>query len=349
MMQPSLLFADGALSIDDQTGIARMRAALVHTTEGIDALVLGEIDPPAMHAGALRVRVLACGVNFADTLLVTGRYQERPKPPFSPGIEICGEVIDIAQGVTGFSIGQRVAAIISFGGMAEEVVVDAKTALPLPADMDPVTAAAFPVAYGTSHLALEHRARLKPGETLLVHGAAGGVGLTAVEIGKLMGAKVIATASTKEKLAIAASKGADHLILSDADDLRDQVKALTDGRGADIVYDPVGGELFNSSLRCINFEGRIITIGFASGTVPQIPANHLLVKNVDVIGLYWGAYARKDPAVMVQSLAQLLHWYRRGKLTPHVSATYPLKDAAQALRDLKERRSTGKVVIKIAD
>ena len=211
-----------------------------------------------------------------------------------------------------------------------------------------MAAAAFPIAYGTSHLALKHRAALAPGETLLVHGAAGGVGLTAVEIGKRLGATVIATATGEEKLAVAAAAGADHLIDSRADDLRDRVKALTGGRGADVVYDPVGGRLFEESLRATALGGRILVVGFASGTVPQIPANILLVKNISVLGFYWGQYETLAPAWMRSSLCELLDWLAKGEIRPHVSQTYPLDRAVEALAALKARKSTGKVVLKVA-
>ncbi|HRY15789.1 MAG TPA: NADPH:quinone oxidoreductase family protein, partial [Candidatus Competibacteraceae bacterium] len=205
--------------------------------------------------------------------------------------------------------------------------------------------AAFPVVFGTSHVALWHRARLQAGETLVVHGASGGVGLTAVAIGKQLGATVIATASSPEKLQVAQKHGADHLIDVNAEEVRTRIKELTDGRGADVIYDPVGGELFTASLRSIAFEGRILVIGFAGGTVPQIPANHLLVKNVDVIGVNWPAYAELRPQVMTESFRTLLQWYRDGAMQPHVSATYPLEQAVEALNQVIARKSTGKVVI----
>lgn len=234
-------------------------------------------------------------------------------------------------------------AVAGTGAFAEEAVVPASAVVPLPDAMDFVTAASFPIAYGTSHVALRHRANLKAGEVLLVHGAAGGVGLTAVEIGKCIGATVIATAGNPDKLKVAAEHGADHLIDYSKEDIRERVKELTSG--ADVVYDPVGGSAFDASLRCINWEGRILVIGFASGTIPQIPANILLVKNVSVLGTFFGAYTSNAPEVVQQSLVELMGWYAEGRLKPHVSFTYPLEQAGEALTALIERRSTGKVVL----
>lgn len=309
-----------------------------------DVLSLETLASPRPGPGQVRIAIRACGVNFADTLLIQGKYQVRPEPPFSPGMEIAGDVLECGPDVTGARPGDRVMAVLSYGGYAEEVAAPVVAVVPLPKQMDFITAAGFPVAYGTSHLALTHRAQLKPGENLLVHGAGGGVGLTAVEVGKALGATVIATASSADKLKIAAEHGADHLIDVSREDVRERVKALG---GADVVYDPVGGELFDASLRCINWEGRILAIGFASGKVPQPPANILLVKNCAVIGLYWGAYLQRNPELMHHSLSELLDWYAEGKLKPHVSQTFPLEQAKQALTELLARRTTGKVVITI--
>ena len=319
-----------------------MRAVVCRTLGTPDLLSLETLDSPRPGPGQVRIAIHACGVNFADTLLIQGKYQLKPTLPFSPGMEAGGEVLECGAGVTDLKPGERVMAVLSYGGYAEEVIALAVAVVPLPSNMDFITAAGFPVAYGTSHLALTHRARLQPGENLLVHGASGGVGLTAVEIGKVLGATVIATASSPEKLKIAAEHGADYLIDSSREDIRERVKALG---GADVVYDPVGGELFDASLRCINWEGRILAIGFASGQVPQPPANHLLVKNCSVIGLYWGAYLQRNPELMHRSLSELLDWYTQGKLKPHVSQTFPLERAKEALVALLARRTTGKVVV----
>jgi NADPH2:quinone reductase len=321
-----------------------MKAIVCNTLGGPELLTLEDLDSPRPGAGQVRIAIHACGVNFADTLLIKGQYQVRPQPPFSPGMEVGGEVLDGGAGVTDLKPGDRVMAVLSYGGYAEEVVAPAVAVVRLPPMMDFVTAAGFAVAYGTSHLGLTHRAQLRAGETLLVHGAGGGVGLTAVEIGKALGARVIATAGSADKLQVARDYGADELIDYSREDIRERVKALG---GADVVYDPVGGEAFEASLRCINWEGRILTVGFASGKVPQPPANLLLVKNIAVIGVHWGAYLQHNPAVLHQSLSQLLTWYAEGKLKPHVSQTYPLAQAREALVALSERRTTGKVVITV--
>ena len=324
-----------------------MRAMVVREFGGLDALNLEDIASPALGTGQVRVRVHACGVNFADTLIIKGEYQVKPEFPFAPGLECAGEIIEVGDGVTGFALGQRVLAMTGYGGFSEEAVVAETACVPLPDEMSDVDAAAFPVAYGTSHVGLTYKAGLKANEVLLVHGASGGVGLTAVEIGKHLGATVIATASSAEKLEVARSKGADHLIDYSTEETRERVKELTGGKGADVIYDPVGGKAFEASLRCINFEGRIVVIGFASGTIPQIPANIILIKNLDVLGLYWGSYMAKKPQVIVDSFTELMGWYVEGAIRPHVSAIYPLADAKQALTDMLTRKSTGKIVIEI--
>ena len=319
-----------------------MKAMVCRTLGTPDLLSLEDLPSPEIQPGEVKLAVHACGVNFADTLLIQGKYQLRPEPPFSPGMEAAGEVLACGADVSHVKPGDRVMAILSYGGYAEETVAPAAAVIPLPPTMDFVTAAGFAVAYGTSHLALTHRAHLQPGENLLVHGAGGGVGLTAVEIGKHLGATVIATAGSADKLQVAAEHGADHLIDYSKEDIRERVLALG---GADVVYDPVGGDAFDASLRCINWEGRILAVGFASGRVPQPPANILLVKNCSVIGIYWGAYLWRNPQVMSHSLSELLAWYTEGALKPHVSGTYPLSEAREALKALLERRTTGKVVI----
>lgn len=319
-----------------------MKAMVCNTLGPPKTLSLEELESPAVEANHVKIAVYACGVNFADTLIIQGKYQTRPQPPFSPGMEISGEILECGEGVTEFAPGDRVMAVLSYGGYAQEVVVSADAVVALPANIDFITAAGFPVTYGTSHLALTHRASLKSGETLLVHGAGGGVGLTAVEIGKQLGATVIATAGSQAKLEQAAAHGADYLIDYSREDIKEKVRALG---GADVVYDPVGGDAFDASLRCINWEGRILAIGFASGRVPQVPANILLVKNCAVIGLHWGAYLQHNLGLMHQSLQELLTWCGEGKLKPLVSQTFPLAQVSEALTALLERRTTGKVVI----
>lgn len=299
---------------------------------------------PRPAAGQVLVRVAACGLNFADLLTIKGTYQERPDMPAILGMEVSGIVQETGPGVDPSLVGKRVAGFPGIGGLADQVCLPADRCTPMPDAMSFEDAAAFQIAYGTSHVALDHLARLKPGETLLVLGAAGGVGLTAVEIGKLMGATVIACARGQDKLQVAARAGADHLIDSDAGDLRDRVKALG---GADVVYDPVGGDLFAQAMRATKRGGRLIPIGFASGTVPQIPANHLLVKNLTVFGFYWGGYLKLDPGVITGSMAQLFDWYAQGRLKPEISHRFPLEKTAEALDVLRARRSTGKVMVLI--
>src|SRR5262245_1621365 len=322
-----------------------MRAALCKEWGAPEKLVVEEAPSPPMREGAVRIAVHAAGINFADLLLVSGQYQEKPAFPFAPGMESAGVVSEVGPGVSSLKAGDRVAALTGTGSYAEEVVIDAARVFPIPASMDFVTAAGFPVAYGTSHGAFDWRAHLKPGEWLLVHGAAGGVGLTAVEIGKAMGARVIACASSPEKLALAQSRGADFLIDYSREDIREQVKKITGGRGADVIYDPVGGDAFDASLRSVAWEGRIIIIGFASGRIPQAPANLALVKNIDIIGFYWGSYQARKPELLRQSYAQLFRWFDEGKLKPHVSEQLELSKVAQAMDLLRQRKSTGKVVL----
>lgn len=296
--------------------------------------------PPA--AGEVLLEIAACGLNFADLLMAKGTYQETPPVPFTLGMEVCGTVVAQGEGVTFPAVGSRVAVFGGQGGLAEMGVFPASLCREVPENMPSSIAAGFMVAYGTSHLALTRRANLQAGETLLVLGAAGGVGLTAVEIGKALGASVIAVARGAEKLAIAQAAGADHLIDSETQDVKAVVKALG---GADVVYDPVGGDLFNAALRACNREARMITIGFASGTVPQVPANIILVKNITVIGFYWGGYLSFDPDALTQSMGELFDMYIAGKLKPHVSHVLPLEQAEDALELLRSRASTGKVVV----
>ncbi|ANT60915.1 zinc-binding dehydrogenase [Salipiger sp. CCB-MM3] len=305
---------------------------------------LQEIPRPDPGPGQLRLKIAACGLNFADLLMIEGRYQDTPETPFVLGMEVAGTIDAVGPDVTDFQPGERVAVFGGQGGLAEFGVFDAHRAVHLPDTMSFTEAAGFQIAYGTSHLALDHRARLQPGETLLVLGAAGGVGLTAVEIGKLMGATVIACARGPEKLEVARRAGADHLIDAREADLRAEVKALG---GADVVYDAVGGEQFTAAFRACNPEARILTIGFASGEVPQIKANHLLVKNLTVMGLYWGGYLTFRPEALTGSLAQLFAWHGEGRLHPHVSHVLPLARVAEGLDLLRSRKSTGKVVIEI--
>ena len=304
--------------------------------------VLQDVPKPHAGHGEVLLKIEACGLNFADLLMVKGTYQERPSLPFTLGMEVAGTIMAHGEGVTTPAVGTRVAVFGGNGGLAEFGTFPASLCVPLPDMMSLTDAAAFQVAYSTSHVALDYRAQLKAGDTLLVLGAAGGVGLTAVELGKLMGATVIAAARGQDKLEVCKQAGADHVIDTGSEDLREVAKYLG---GADVVYDPVGGDLFTAALRSCNPEARVLTIGFASGTVPQIAANHLLVKNINVIGFYWGGYLQFKPEVLTDSLKQLFLWYAEGKLHPHISHTLPLEKASEGLELLRSRRSTGKVVI----
>ncbi len=322
-----------------------MRAVLCNEWGGPEKLLLKDMPSPAIREGAARIAVHAAGINFADLLLISGQYQEKPAFPFTPGMEVAGVVTEVGAGVNDTKVGDRVMALIGTGAYAEEVIAAADRVYRIPDAMDFPSAAGFPVAYGTSYGAFDWRAHLQPGEWVLVLGAAGGVGLTAVEIAKAMGAKVIAAAGSQEKLALAQQHGADHLIDYSHEDIRERVKAITGGRGADVVYDPVGGDAFDASLRSIAWGGRILIIGFAGGRIPQIPANILLVKNIDVIGFYWGSYQSRKPDLLRQGYAQLFRWFEEGKLKPHVSETFDLAHVAGALDSLRQRKSTGKVVL----
>ncbi len=322
-----------------------MKAVLCKGWGKAEDLVFEDVAGPIPNEGEVRIGIYACGLNFADTLIIGGHYQVKPPFPFSPGLEIAGEVLEVGSGVETFKPGDRVAAICGYGGFAEEVCVEAAAVFPIPQSIDYVTAAGFSVAYGTSHVALTQRGNLKAGEVLLVHGAAGGVGLTAVEIGKLLGATVIATASSPAKLELVASYGADHLINYKEENFCDRVKEITNGRGADVIFDPVGGDVFDQSLRCINWEGRILAIGFAAGRIPKLPVNLALVKNFSVVGFYWGGYMQRKPSVITDSLAVLFKWHAADKLKPHISHTYPLEQAVEALYTLIKRKATGKVVL----
>jgi NADPH2:quinone reductase len=319
-----------------------MRAMRLHALGG--ALRLDDTPAPEPGPGELRLRVLACGLNFADTLLVAGRYQERPPLPLTPGMEVCGVVDALGPGVDGVAPGERVAAFTGAGGLAELVCAPAARCVAAPEAMPDAEVAGFLVAYGTSEVALSFRAGLKPGETLLVTGASGGVGLTAVELGKLMGARVIAVARGADRLAVAQAAGADHLIDAEAD-LRAELRALG---GVDVVYDTVGGAAFDAALRAARPGARILPIGFASGEVPQIPANIVLVKNLTVMGLYWGAYAGLRPEALRASFARLFAWWAEGRLRPHVSHVLPLEAANDGLELLRARAATGKVVVRVA-
>jgi len=324
-----------------------MKALLCKEHGPAESLVIENVPAPALGAGEVRIRVRAAGVNYPDNLMIAGKYQVQPPLPFSPGFELAGEILEVSDGVTHLKPGQRVAATSMGGAMAEEICVPATNVVPIPDMMDFSSAAGFIITYGTSYHALEQRARLKPGEKLLVLGAGGGVGLTAVEIGHLMGAEVIAAASSAEKLQLAADRGATHLINYAETSLREQVRELTADQGVDVIYDPVGGELFNDCLRSAGWGGRILVIGFASGTIPNIPANIPLLKGLSIVGVFWGTFARREPETNLQNMGKLLAWFEQGKLKPCISTTYSLEDASLAMTALLERRASGKLVITV--
>ena len=327
-----------------------MQAMMCRAWGGPESLALEDLPLPEPAADQVLIEVAAAGVNFADTLMVAGKYQEKPAFPFAPGLEIAGTVRALGSSVSGLEPGQRVMALTDWGGYAEAALARAGDVYPIPPALTLerfgwAEAAGFPITYGTAHCALRWHAYLQPGEVLLVHGAAGGVGLAAVEIGKALGATVIATAGGPDKLAVAKAHGADHLIDYRSEDIRDGVKELTAGKGADVVFDPVGGDVFDASLRCIAWSGRLLVIGFAAGRVPQIPANILLVKNIAVMGVYWGSYRTHAPERLSEEFRELFGWVEAGRLKPHVSHKLDLAQAREAMALLLERRSTGKVVL----
>ena len=323
-----------------------MRAVLCRTLGDPAALRVEEVSPPPMGPAKVRIAVKAAGVNFPDILMVEGKYQVKPQLPFIPGLEVTGEVMECGAGTTHVKPGDRVLAFArSGGGFASEIVLPGAIVTPIPAAMDWASAAAFPVAYGTAHFALEYRGHLRRGETLLVLGAAGGVGLAAIEVGKLMGARVIAAAGGADKLAICREHGADETVDYTAENLRDRVLALTGGGGADVVFDPVGGTAFEQCVRCIAWEGRILVIGFASGDIPKVATNMILVKNFSIVGVVFGAHSDRFPDDTRIRLGRLLQHYSEGRFKPRVHKVYLLDQAPAALAEMTGRRVVGKMVL----
>ncbi|GAB3643094.1 NADPH:quinone oxidoreductase family protein [Spirosoma arcticum] len=312
-----------------------------------DQLVLTDVPGPKAGKGQVVVRVEACGVNFPDTLIIEGKYQFKPTLPFSPGGEVSGTITEVGEGVNHLKVGDAVFSMSIHGGFAEEVVTSAATTLPIPAGMDFVTAASTMYTYGTSYYALKDRANLQPGETLLVLGAAGGVGLAAVQLGVLMGARVIAAASTDEKLAVCRAMGAAQTINYTTENLRDRVKELSNGNGVDVVYDPVGDRYAEPAIRSLAWKGRYLVVGFAAGEIPSIPLNLALLKGASIVGVFWGAFAQREPKTSMQNFGQILNWIASGQLKQHIYKLYSLAEAPNALRDLMERRVVGKAVIKL--
>jgi NADPH2:quinone reductase len=323
-----------------------MKAVLCKAFGPPESLVLEDMPAPVPGKGEVLIDVHAAGMNFPDSLMLAGKYQFKPAFPFAPGGEVGGVVAAVGEGVTRVKPGDRVMGVTMWGACAEQIVIAERKVMKIPATMPFDVAAGFGVVYGTSYHALADRGHLKAGETLLVHGSAGGVGLAAVELGKAMGATVIATASTEEKLAIAKAHGADHGVLS-TDGFKDKVKELTGGRGADVIYDPVGGDVFDQSLRCIAWEGRLLVVGFASGRIPEAPANLLLLKGCQLVGVFWGQAVERDPAHSAASFAQMFKWFEEGKLKPLVSHHFALADAGKAIRMLMDRKATGKLIVQV--
>jgi NADPH2:quinone reductase len=322
-----------------------MRAVVCKSYGPPENLVVEELPSPRAGAGQAVVSVKACGVNFPDTLIIEGKYQFKPDPPFSPGGEVAGVVKEVGEGVTTVKPGDRVIAIVTWGGYASELVVDAQRLVPIPEGVSFEQAAATIITYGTTIHAFADRAQLKPGESLLVLGAAGGVGLAAVQLGKLMGARVIAAASSADKLQRARDNGADEGIDYSREDLKERVKQLTRGAGVDVVYDPVGGTLSEQALRATGWNGRFLVIGFAAGEIPKIPLNLTLLKGCSIVGVFWGQFMMRTPAAADAQFRQLLAWIAEGKLAPHIHAALPLERAAEAMRLLLDRKVQGKVVL----
>jgi NADPH2:quinone reductase len=322
-----------------------VKAIVCKTFGPPEALVYEDVPSRGLGKNEVRIAVKASGVNFPDSLIIQGKYQFKAEPPFTPGGEVAGTVIEVGEKVKHVRAGDAVAAMLLTGGYAEEAVTPGDSVMPLPKGMDLTDAAAFPFIYGTTYHALKQRGQLKAGETLLVLGAAGGVGLAAVQLGKLMGARVIAAASSADKLAVCKEHGADELVNYSTDSLKETVKKLTKGQGADVIYDPVGGDLAQDCFSCINWNGRYLVIGFAAGKIPEVALNRLLLKGAAAVGVFWGAFAQREPKLNWENFQQLFAWYTEGKLKPHVSRKYPLAQAGQALRDMLERKVTGKVLL----
>lgn len=324
-----------------------MRTMRVHElSDDIGVLRMDEIELPPPGPGELRLRLKACSVNFPDILMVQGKYQFKPGLPFAPGMEGAGIVAAVGEGVTKFKPGDRVVAGLRIGGFAEEVNVPETACRPIPGSMDFAEAAAYPAAYLTAYVALTCRGHLQKGETLLVHGATGGVGLAAVEMGKLLGATVIATSASDEKLKVVKARGADH-VLNVTRGFREQVKELTEGRGADVIYDPVGGDIFDESIRCIAWNGRLLIIGFTSGRIPTVSVNMPLIKGFSVVGVRAGEYGRRDPEAGKANLEAIDRLAAEGKIDPYICARFPLERAVDAMRMLQNREAVGKVVIEM--
>ena len=324
-----------------------MRAILCKELGPANTLVIDDIPSPEPGKGQVKVRVKAAGLNFPDTLIIEGKYQIKPELPFSPGGEMAGEVLAVGEGVQRFQAGQRVMGLTGYGAFAEEILVPENQLIPVPDGMNDHTAAAFSMVYGTSYHALKQRANIQPGETLLVLGASGGVGLAAVELGKAMGATVIAGASSAEKLAVAKEAGADDLINYAEEDLKDALKQRYP-KGVDVIYDPVGDKFTEAAIRNMAWNGRLLIVGFAAGDIPKIPANLALLKGCSIVGVFWGAFTQKEPQTNIQNIMELMQLFNQGKINPRISQVFPFEEYEQALAALTSRTAKGKVVLDIA-
>lgn len=316
-------------------------------TEYGGRLTLGDLESPNPGPGHVKIAVSRAGVNFPDMLIIRGHYQARPPLPFAPGFEVSGTVTEVGEGVERLEVGDRVMAYLLFGGYAEEVVAHSGSVFAVPDDVTDDQAAVTPIAYGTSYHALVDRAALRSGETLVVLGASGGVGLTAVEIGKLLGARVIGLVSADWKAEIVHEQGADAVVNYENEEVRDRIFELTDGRGADVIYDPVGGDAADDALRYIAWRGRLLVVGFTSGRIPEIPANRLLLKGAAAVGVFWGAFAEREPAANLAAFGSILGWIGEGTLRPRITNSVPLEDAAEALEALERREAVGKTVLEV--
>ena len=326
-----------------------MRAVLCKAYGPPESLVIEDVPDPDCGPGQVRIGVHAVGINFPDCLMIEGKYQFKPEFPFSPGGELSGEILEVGEGVEGVAVGDRVITGGGHGGCAEQIVVPAAGLRPVPAGMPMTTASAWSTTYGTSYHALKQRGELQPGETLLVLGAGGGVGLAAVELGKAMGARVLAAASTEEKRDAAREAGADEVIDYSDGELKEKVKALTDGKGADVIYDPVGGDYFDQCMRCINWKGRVLVVGFVGGEIPRVPINLILLKGCQVVGVFYGAFTGREPEANAQNWRELTAFWEQGAIAPKVSREFAFEETAAALRCLSERQAIGKVVVRVKE
>ncbi|NVM74909.1 NADPH2:quinone reductase [Duganella sp. SG902] len=322
-----------------------MKAVVCNAWGAPDTLTMQELQDPQAGPGQVVIDVRAAGVNFPDVLIVQGKYQFKPELPFVPGSEVAGVIRSVADDVTTFKPGDHVIAFVPTGGFGQQLLAPVQALIPMPSDMDFDTAAAITLTYGTSYHAIADRAALKNGENMLILGAAGGVGLAAIEIGKALGGRIIACASTDEKLEVCRQHGADVLINYSRPDWREAVKAASGGKGPDVIYDPVGGEYAEPAFRSIAWGGRYLVVGFANGGIPKLPLNLTLLKGASLVGVFWGEFTKRDPKGNMANMRQLLQWLQEGKISPRISGRYQLENAAQALNDMAARKVTGKVIV----